>query len=110
MVTTLIRSSVSVGRYAKFSLRQLRTSCLFSKTRYANVAAARSRICQTRSDVAALASAGDDLFTPIIGEAGDRYRLCANATQYRVCNWAIPADDSMPLCVSLPIEFRHPKI
>ncbi len=26
------------------------------------------------------------------------YRLCANSTQFGVCNWAVPADDDNPLC------------
>lgn len=28
------------------------------------------------------------------------YRLCANYSQNQVCNWAVPADDPNPLCLS----------
>jgi hypothetical protein len=28
------------------------------------------------------------------------YRLCANHTRYQACNFAVPADDPNPLCVS----------
>jgi hypothetical protein len=29
---------------------------------------------------------------------GARYRLCKNATDHGVCNWAVPADDPLPFC------------
>src|SRR4051794_29344604 len=30
--------------------------------------------------------------------SGQRYRLCANSSDYGVCNWAIPEDDPSELC------------
>lgn len=38
--------------------------------------------------------------SPIDRAEGKRYRLCANYTANNVCNWAVPADDPNPLCVS----------
>jgi hypothetical protein len=31
---------------------------------------------------------------------GSHYRLCQNYVDHDVCNWAVPADDSNPLCAS----------
>ena len=38
--------------------------------------------------------------TPVRRSEGRTYRLCANYTQYNVCNWAVPSDDPNPLCTS----------
>ena len=51
--------------------------------------------------VASLDPAPDDLWsTPAPGAEGRLYRLCANTIAHQVCNWAVPADDPQPLCVS----------
>jgi hypothetical protein len=45
---------------------------------------------------------GDDPahFMALTGGADKpRYRLCANGSEYGVCNWAIPVTDPSPLCV-----------
>jgi hypothetical protein len=38
--------------------------------------------------------------TPFPGAERRSYRLCENYTKYNVCNWAIPSNDSGPLCRS----------
>jgi hypothetical protein len=39
------------------------------------------------------------LYNALSEKAGSkRYRLCANSTDYGVCNWAVPEDDDNPLC------------
>jgi hypothetical protein len=39
------------------------------------------------------------IYTALAPEAqGATYRLCANSTQFGVCNWAVPSDDGNPLC------------
>jgi hypothetical protein len=44
---------------------------------------------------------GDQQWTsPLKAAAGRKYRLCCNYADRQVCNWAIPADDPNPLCVS----------
>ena len=34
------------------------------------------------------------------GSAGRNYRQCENYVKHNVCNWAVPADDPNPLCLS----------
>src|SRR3954467_14934788 len=29
---------------------------------------------------------------------GQRYRSCANSLEYEICNWAVVAEDDIPLC------------
>jgi hypothetical protein len=51
--------------------------------------------------VASLDPAGGELWTTPVKQAEKRtYRLCENYTKYGVCNWAIPSNDSSPLCQS----------
>ena len=38
--------------------------------------------------------------SPLGGAAGRVYRLCANYLDLQVCNWAVPDQDSNPLCAS----------
>lgn len=38
--------------------------------------------------------------SPLKAAAGRTYRLCRNYTQEQICNWAVVAEDSNPLCVS----------
>jgi hypothetical protein len=39
------------------------------------------------------------LFVALASAAGgQRYRLCANSSEYGVCNWAVPAEDPEPYC------------
>ena len=38
--------------------------------------------------------------SPLPKASGSGYRLCQNDKNERVCNWAIPADDDGPFCVS----------
>lgn len=38
--------------------------------------------------------------SPAPAAEGRLYRACENYTQHNVCNWAVPADDPIPLCVS----------
>ena len=46
------------------------------------------------NDVAALWT------SPVPRAEGRAYRLCANYVRHDVCNWAVPADESNPLCRS----------
>ena len=51
--------------------------------------------------VGSLEPAGDSLWkSPIPRAAGKVYRLCQNYTAENVCNWALPAADPDPLCLS----------
>lgn len=51
--------------------------------------------------VASLDPAGGDRWTtPVPRAKGRAYRLCRNYAVENVCNWAVPADDPDPLCVS----------
>ncbi len=38
--------------------------------------------------------------SPLPRAKGQEYQLCQNYTAENVCNWAVPADDPNPLCVS----------
>jgi hypothetical protein len=55
-------------------------------------------------DIAILASLdpiGDGTWRAMLPGAGGRtYRLCRNYTDEQVCNWAVRADETNPLCVS----------
>jgi hypothetical protein len=47
---------------------------------------------------------GDDRWrSPLRKAARNGYRLCQNYKIEHVCNWAVPADDDSPLCVSCRI-------
>ena len=51
--------------------------------------------------VGSLNKAGDNLWTsPLSRSQGRKYRLCENYVKHNVCNWAMPADDPNPLCLS----------
>jgi len=52
------------------------------------------------SDLGSLEPAGEKLWRSPIGLGRRTYRLCANYSLENVCNWAIPAGDSDPLCQS----------
>ena len=41
---------------------------------------------------------------------GQRYRLCANSTEFGVCNWAVPDDDPSPLCESCRLNDVIPNL
>lgn len=38
--------------------------------------------------------------SPLPRAEGRTYRLCANYDEHQVCNWAVPAEDGDPLCLS----------
>jgi hypothetical protein len=42
----------------------------------------------------------DTLVSPLPGAAKMGYRLCRNDKIEGICNWAVPADDNRPLCMS----------
>jgi hypothetical protein len=51
--------------------------------------------------IGSLNEAGENLWTsPLPDAAGRQYRLCENYVKHNVCNWAVPADDPNPLCLS----------
>lgn len=51
--------------------------------------------------IGSLEPAGDNLWkSPLQRSKGHFYRLCANYTNYNVCNWAVPSDNKDPLCAS----------
>ena len=43
---------------------------------------------------------GETWRSPLKRAEGKRYRLCRNYSQHQVCNWAMPADDEDPYCLS----------
>ncbi len=43
---------------------------------------------------------GNHWKTPAKEAAGRKYRPCENYSKENVCNWAVPADDPDPLCIS----------
>src|SRR4030095_10657876 len=48
--------------------------------------------------------------SPLPATAGRTYRLCRNYTDQQVCNWAVPAPDSRPLCVSCRLPHAIPDL
>ncbi len=50
--------------------------------------------------VGSLEAEGERWKSPLPRAKGRAYRLCANSTAENVCNWAVPAADPNPLCVS----------
>jgi hypothetical protein len=51
--------------------------------------------------VGSLDAAGPGLWrSPLTRAQGRSYRLCDNYVRENVCNWAVPAEDPNPLCVS----------
>lgn len=51
--------------------------------------------------IGSLNEAGQNLWSsPLQGAGGRKYRLCENYVKHNVCNWAVPADDPSPLCLS----------
>ena len=48
--------------------------------------------------------------TPAPAARGRRYRLCANYTEYQVCNWAVAAEDPNPLCLSCRLTVTIPDL
>ncbi len=54
-----------------------------------------------REDIGSLEAAGEGLWRPLNQQSGaPAYRLCENYFKENVCNWAVPADDSNPYCLS----------
>ncbi|MDR3637758.1 MAG: putative zinc-binding peptidase [Isosphaeraceae bacterium] len=52
-------------------------------------------------DMATLEPTKDDRFRAVGKTGGEReYRLCKNYREQNVCNWAVPADDPNPFCLS----------
>jgi hypothetical protein len=43
---------------------------------------------------------GDIRRSPLPRASESGYRLCQNYKNESICNWAVPADDDNPLCVS----------
>lgn len=63
------------------------------------------------ADVLSLAAGDDGLWVAAKhGVEGRRYRLCANYDRENVCNWAIPAADAEPLCVSCRLTRTIPDL
>jgi len=53
------------------------------------------------SDVGAIEQLDGNLWQArSVGNMEKRYRLCANRIEHNVCNWAVPAEDPNPLCLS----------
>ncbi len=64
-----------------------------------------------RLEVAALRGGWDGMWR-VLGsrQDGDRYRMCANSTQYEVCNWMVPEHDPDPLCASCRLNNTIPDL
>jgi hypothetical protein len=58
-----------------------------------------SAVVPLRGERDTLAS-GPLLRASVPGAEGQRYRLCANGREHGVCNWAVPATESDPLCAA----------
>jgi hypothetical protein len=48
--------------------------------------------------------------SPLNRAKGKTYRLCRNYTEHNVCNWAIPAGDSNPYCLSCRLTWVIPNL
>ena len=46
--------------------------------------------------------------SPLPAAAGRRYRLCVNYSDHQVCNWAVDADEDIPLCRSCRLTSLTP--
>lgn len=56
-----------------------------------------------------LDDAGGGAYRAVLPEAHNAMvRLCTNATEYGVCNWAVSADDSNPYCCSCRLNTKIP--
>jgi hypothetical protein len=54
-----------------------------------------------REDMGTLEPDGEERWRSLSpGAEGRAYRLCPNYSQQNVCNWAVPADDPNPYCLS----------
>ncbi len=64
-----------------------------------------------RLEISALKASWDGLWRAL-GSRHDshRYRMCANSTDYGVCNWMVPEDDANPLCVSCRLNHTIPDL
>ncbi len=64
-----------------------------------------------RLEVSALRGGWDGLWRALGSPGdGDRYRMCANSTDYEVCNWMVPAHDPDPLCLSCRLNNTIPDL
>jgi hypothetical protein len=62
-------------------------------------------------DLATLRSSSENLWVPLTrGLQGQRYRLCANGSEYQVCNWMIPEKDDDPLCQACRLNLIIPDL
>ena len=63
------------------------------------------------ADVLSLAASGGGIWIAAKrGVEGRRYRLCANYDRENVCNWAVPAADVDPLCLSCRLTRTIPDL
>jgi hypothetical protein len=64
-----------------------------------------------RLEVSALKASWDGLWRAL-GSRHDshRYRMCANSTDYEVCNWMVPEHDANPLCLSCRLNHTIPDL
>ena len=53
---------------------------------------------------------GEDMWRSPLPQAVTGYRLCQNDKIEGICNWAVPADDDNPLCVSCRITRVIPNL
>ena len=63
------------------------------------------------AEMVSLAPADDGLWTPEAPEVRGRlYRLCENYAEKNVCNWAVPAEQEDPLCLSCQLTETIPDL
>ncbi|MGZ8215903.1 zinc-binding metallopeptidase family protein [Methylomagnum sp.] len=62
-----------------------------------------------QADMASLEALGNGLWQPPAA-GGRTYRLCENYSRENVCNWAVPAADSHPLCQSCRLTRTIPDL
>ncbi|MBV8488361.1 MAG: putative zinc-binding metallopeptidase, partial [Planctomycetaceae bacterium] len=64
-----------------------------------------------REDMGTFEPDGEDRWRAISPSAeGRAYRLCLNYSQQNVCNWAVPAADSNPYCLSCRVTRVIPNL
>ncbi|AHE98734.1 zinc-binding metallopeptidase family protein [Thioalkalivibrio paradoxus] len=63
-----------------------------------------------RLQISALEPVGRNVFTALAATDGTRYRLCANTTDFGVCNWMVPETDDDALCASCRLNRTIPNL
>src|SRR5580692_9769448 len=64
-----------------------------------------------RNRMAAIAQGEDGSWRQPDGDSTDPpYKLCLNYTEHDICNWAIPVEDPLDLCISCRVTRTIPDL